>query len=846
MTDQLDIFGEQSETPTLIGQVQNIMFAAQDSFYKVLAVKIDELNFSFSEPEITVTGSFGDIQIGSSYEFKGKVTKHAKFGEQFNSNTYQRLAASSTSGLVKYLSSDAFTGIGGKTAEKIVDALGMDAIDLILTQPDRLDGLGLSPKQQATIVEQLIKSDGMERAIVALNDYGFGSALAAAIYTKYGAETLKTLKENPYQLVLDIDGVSFSRVDQLAAQQNMDPYDPRRINAGVVAAINQATFERGDTYIGVEELLQAAIKILTTTQHVPIELTLVKQAVLDLTTSGLIVAEGTKLYTSALYAAELEIAQQLVELNQSVGIFKREAAQAALSAVEKANPFPYDGLQQDAMMAALTNKLFILTGGPGTGKTTIINGVVQAYERLLEEDGTAKDDLKKMIHLVAPTGRAAKRLAESTGRQASTIHRLLGITGRESYSEMDVETISGQLLIVDEMSMVDTELFATLLRATPHNMQIILVGDKDQLPSVGPGRVFYDLLASGLLNFRELETIHRQGKGSTIVELAAEVKNGRLPANFMAQQPDRSFFPVHMDQVPTMIEKIVTSWINKGNSVRDMQILAPMYRYAAGVNNLNLIAQNLFNPMSPKKREMKWREGNFEFSFRVGDKVMQKANDPENNVFNGDIGYVSAIMFAKDKGNKDDMDFIEVEFDTGIVRYERGDFINLTLAYATTIHKAQGGEYALVIMPLVVQFNRMLQRNLLYTGLTRARESLVLLGEPNAYSRAVETEGANRQTTLGERISQAIVGVMPKPPEKVTAKMLDEVTQAPATNEPVMSQAAPASQEPSVPEQVATEALVDDNILTLTKILDNQIPADIGVENLTPYDFMEKQVDTSQ
>ncbi|MDR3240733.1 MAG: ATP-dependent RecD-like DNA helicase [Lactobacillaceae bacterium] len=826
--EQSNLFNGDQQQAQMTGQVQNIIFAAQDSFYKVLAVSIDDKNFDYADDEITVTGSFGEIQIGAAYEFSGRVTSHAKFGEQFAGTQYKRLSVSSSSGLVKYFSSAEFEGIGEKTAEKIVDELGVEAIDLILEQPEVLKQVGLSAKQREVIVNQLQQADGMERAIIALNDYGFGSALATIIYGKYANETLHVLKENPYQLVLDIEGVAFARVDRLAVQQGMDPLDARRIQAGVVASINRATFDRGDTFIQLQALFVEATRLLEGTQNVAIDHELVKRAILTLTEDGVVVADEDRLFIADVYVAELQIAQRIVELNTQKGMFKRAEVTKALQKAEKENPFPYSEEQQDAMLAALTNKLFILTGGPGTGKTTIINGVVAAYQNLMALTGMEEKKINDSIKLVAPTGRAAKRLSEATNMPASTIHRLLGITGREKIADLDIDNINGQLLIIDEMSMVDTELFSLLLSATPQNMQVILVGDKDQLPSVGPGRVFYDLLASGKLNYRELEVIHRQGKGSSIIELASEVKHGGLPANFMERQNDRSFFPGHLNQVPEAIAKIVESWIERGNSVADMQILAPMYRTVAGVNNLNLLAQNLFNPLTKKKRELRWKEGEFEFGFRVGDKVMQKANDPENNVFNGDIGYITVIMFAKDRENTEKADIIEVNFDGNVVSYQRSEFMNLTLAYATTIHKAQGGEYSLVILPLVRQFSRMLQRNLLYTGLTRARDSLVLIGEPEAYQQAAQTEGAARQTMLQARLEEAIVGVLPKMPTK--AETVTEIKNL----EPQQLEEKIHENDKVIQDEPAT---TEPFILTIEKIRAQTIDPNIGMEGQTPYDF---------
>jgi exodeoxyribonuclease V alpha subunit len=414
---------------------------------------------------------------------------------------------------------------------------------------------------------------------------------------------------------------------------------------------------------------------------------------------------------------------------------------------------------------------------------------------------------------------------------ATTIHHLLGITGREAnINDIDIEEISGNLLVIDEMSMVDTQLFAILLSAVQADMQIILVGDKDQLPSVGPGRVFYDLLASGLLNYRELETIHRQGKGSTIISLANEVKNGRLPADFTEQQIDRSFFPANANTVPKLVEKIAESWKNKGNSVADMQILAPMYRTQAGVNHLNEIVQNIFNPATSKKKSINIKKDKQSFNYRVGDKVMQTANDPENNVFNGDIGYITSVLLAKDKSNPDKKDKLVVDFDTGEVIYTRENWQNITLAYATTIHKSQGTEYKLVIMPLVDAFFRMLQRNLLYTGLTRASESLVLIGQLSAYQEAVVTLGVDRHTNLQARILQYATGKKDDTqPVKSSQQDILEV------NEPVGRQ----HDEINLRDKdVTSNPVTTDTVLTAAIIEQNSIDPNIGLEGLTPYDFM--------
>ncbi|MBS0949942.1 ATP-dependent RecD-like DNA helicase [Weissella minor] len=821
---QVQVNNLEQEKPTLLGVVENIVFAAQDSFYKVLAVQIDEANFDFDDDVITVTGNFGDIQIGSNYEFTGRITTHARYGEQFLAENYQRQAVTSKKGVIEYLSGDRFPGVGKASATKIVEELGNDAIDKILDDASALAEIDLSDRVKKTLLKRLQEADGVERTIMALNQYGFSATLANEIYEKYQAKTMSILKDNPYQLVADINGVTFKKVDAIAAQQGIELDDNRRIAAAVLATINMATFDSGDTYILVDQLLQRTQQMLEDNQATPIPMDLIQDALLVLTNDGAVIAEGDHLYLKNVYDAECAIADKLTRLTElKTAHFERNAVVKKLGSVEKQNEFSYDENQQDAIISALTSNLFILTGGPGTGKTTILNGIVKTFQLLEQSDGQKQDAIDASILLAAPTGRAAKRLSEATGRPASTIHRLLGITGREAADDLDIEALEGKILIIDEMSMVDTELFALLLSAVPMGMQLILVGDKDQLPSVGPGRVFYDILASGLLNYRELEVIYRQGKGSTIIELAQSVKQGVLPADFMERKTDRSFFNASAQQVPKLIDKIASSWRDRGFSVADMQILSPMYKTPAGVHNLNQIAQNIFNPASAKKREIALKMGDHAYVLRVGDKVMQTANDPENNVFNGDIGYIKTILSAKDKDNADKKDLVSVEFDTGDVDYTRQDLNQLTLAYATTIHKAQGSEYKLVIMPMVRPFSRMLQRNLLYTGLTRASESLVLLGETSAFNQAAQTEGIMRHTTLQARLAQR--------QQKQGRK---QAVKTPHTSETV-AQTTSVKQEQII--QKKGESKPKTTILTVDLIDNHVIDPNIGMEGLTPMDF---------
>ncbi|MCC9877223.1 ATP-dependent RecD-like DNA helicase, partial [Streptococcus agalactiae] len=408
--------------------------------------------------------------------------------------------------------------------------------------------------------------------------------------------------------------------------------------------------------------------------------------------------------------------------------------------IQKSLNIHYDNIQEKAIREALLSKVFILTGGPGTGKTTVINGIIEAYSELHHID-LNKNDIP--IVLAAPTGRAARRMNELTGLPSATIHRHLGLNGDSDYQSLD-DYLDCSLIIIDEFSMVDTWLANQLFDALDSHTQVIIVGDSDQLPSVGPGQVLADLLNINALPHVKLEKIFRQSEESTIVTLANQMRQGFLPEDFTAKKADRSYFEASANIIPNMISKIVQSALKSGIEAHEIQILAPMYRGQAGINNLNLIMQNLLNPLKDNNQ--------FTFNdinFRIGDKVLHLVNDTELNVFNGDIGYITDLIPAKYTESKQDE--IYMTFDGQEVIYQRKEWLKITLAYAMSIHKSQGSEFQVVILPITRQSGRMLQRNLIYTAITRSKSKLILLGEIGAFDFAVKNEGAKRNTYLIER-----------------------------------------------------------------------------------------------
>ena len=726
------------------GTVERIVFENPNNFFRILLLDIEDTDAEFDDFEIIVTGTMADIMEGQDYTFWGTLVQHPKYGEQLKVTRYER-AKPSSKGLVKYFASDHFKGIGVKTAQKIVDLYGDNTIDQILADPSRLVTInGLSAVNREAFVSKLRQNYGTEMLLSKLAEYGIPNKLALQIQDTYKEETLEIVQKYPYQLVEDIQGIGFKIADQLAQQLGIESDAPERFRAGLVHTLFSQSIETGDTYIEARDLLSHTIDLLENARQVELDPALVADELAHLIEEDKIQNVETKIFENSLYFAEEGIRSNLIRILEKgkQETFDATKLDSIIEQVEQDLGIRYDHIQKKAICDAINHKVFILTGGPGTGKTTVINGIIATYAALHKLNLAKKQELP--ILLAAPTGRAARRMNELTGLPSATIHRHLGMTGDDDTSHLD-DYLDADFIIVDEFSMVDTWLANQLLSNISSNSKILIVGDADQLPSVSPGQVLADLLKIPLLPQTKLTKIYRQGEDSTIVTLASQIQQGLLPADFTEKKADRSYFEASGEYIPDMIKKIVAAAIRSGIPAQDVQVLAPMYRGPAGIDQINQLMQDLINPS--EKDQLVFEAPDCQY--RQGDKVIHLVNDAESNVFNGDLGYITDLLPGKYTDSKQDE--LTINFDGNEIIYPRSEWYKIRLAYAMSIHKSQGSEFPVVILPITRSSHRMLQRNLVYTAITRAKSKLILLGEKAAFDYAAKNTGTARKTYLIER-----------------------------------------------------------------------------------------------
>lgn len=701
------------------GIAERLLFEAPDSDYRVF-----RLHDEADDATYTVTGHGTKPLVGDRLEIKGHWVQHKRYGRQFAADGWSRIIPESVDGIERFLGSGAVKGLGPALAHRVVAAFGKDTMKILERDPQRLlEVEGIGPKKLAVITESFYEEKQVNDIAYDLEQHGVAGRYAGRLLQKYGDDVHYVLTEEPYRMIAEIDGIGFKTADQMALAYGMDRQDPQRLSAGLTYVLQTMT-QNGHVCIPDAELVRRAAFIL---QADALGLHDILKEAIEVGQLCTADFQGTVyVYTPEAYEEENYIARRIQDMAAMKPLAMKTHVQLFLDRWQDSCHFELADKQREAVEKSLESGMTVITGGPGTGKTTVVQTII----RLAEQEGLR-------ILLCAPTGRAAKRLAETTQRKAKTIHRLLIPDGRQGRIQVfeynETKLLPADLVIVDEVSMLDMEMMYHLLSALKPQCRCILVGDADQLPSVGAGAVLHDIIASGQVPVVRLDTIFRQQEGGRIVTNAHLINSGRLPV--VNEDPEFRFVEIEDEaQGAEKISALYNSELLETGDKFAVQVLSPMYKNPCGVDNLNQLIQGRFNPSAEGKGELKGKN----VIFRVGDKVMQKHNDYEKGVFNGDIGEIFAIQ----------KDMVYVRYPEQDVKYEGQEVDEITLAYAITVHKSQGSEYHTVIMVLVNSHAIMLQRNLFYTAVTRAKRKVILVGSKRAVQTAVQNQRTSRRFTL--------------------------------------------------------------------------------------------------
>lgn len=718
----------------ICGTVDTIIFASQDNRFTVLKLSPEKLS-----TQITVTLNGIAPLIGQLLEIEGEWVKHPKFGQQFKATTYKTVAPTEISGIEKFLASGAINGIGPAMAKKIVAEFGEKTLEIIAKSPNELLKVpGIGKKTAEKISTSYLEQSELTEIMVWLENHGISNTYAGKIFAKYGSFAIDIMEKDIYRLFQDIEGIGFLTADKLAFNLGIQREDKRRIISGIDYALMQLC-NNGHCCIPEMALVDKTAKILQVNNQ--IIFTILKERIDNGSLNTEVVGGETLIYPPYLYYAEKKVATRLLQLQQATEPLSEDNLSLFIKVWEKDNQIQLAQKQKEAIKACLHHGVLVLTGGPGTGKTTVIKGILS----ILKAQG-----LK--IRLAAPTGRAAKRLSETTGQKALTIHRLLEANNLAQDDNLQLgfskdidDQLDADVIILDEVSMVDIVLMHHFLNAVPDGCRIILVGDTDQLPAVGPGSVLKDIIRSQKIPAIRLDEIFRQAQTSMIIQNAHIINAGRLP-DLRKQYSDFVFYELNDDTSITqkILDLCTKDLPHEGFDVlKDVQILSPMHRFLCGVENLNLMLQEQLNPKK-NQDELKYSSQ----TFRVGDKVMHIRNNYQKNVFNGDIGFIQDINNEK----------LTVDYFDHIVTYEKNELNELTLAYASSVHKSQGSEYKVVIIPLSTSHYIMLQRNLLYTAITRAKQKVIIISSKKALMTAIQSNRTQkRYTLLAERLAHKLI-----------------------------------------------------------------------------------------
>ncbi|MBP1695460.1 MAG: helicase, RecD/TraA family [Deltaproteobacteria bacterium] len=685
----------------------------------------------------TIVGHLSGIHPGESLKLTGNWVHNKKFGEQFQVETFEVTIPATLLGIQKYLASGLIKGIGPIMSERIVEKFGLDTLEVIERKPERLSEVeGIGPKRISMIKKTWEEQKEIKEIMIFLQGHGVSASYSAKIYKQYGNQSIEIVKENPYRLAHDIYGTGFITADKIAQHLGIDQNSLIRAKAGLIYVLNQLT-EEGHVYYPENQLIHKAREILHVDEEIIFQAVRVLSKEKELFLEDL-EPEGSlrAVFLAPFYTAEKGVAQRLTNLKESPSNIRPIHPEKAIEWVQQKLGIELAQKQEEAVLLAATSKVLIITGGPGTGKTTIITAILRIFQQL-----------KLRVLLAAPTGRAAKRMNEATGWGAKTIHRLLEYSPHKGGFKKDQDDpLEADVVIIDETSMVDTLLMHHLLKAIPSHAHLILVGDVDQLPSVGPGNILKDIIKSGRFTVVTLTEIFRQAQESMIVVNAHKVNQGQFPVLKGVDKPEETDFRFIQEEDP---EKILQNILDlcseripgqyRFHPLQEIQVLAPMHKGTIGVANLNIELQKRLNPGPSGITRGTW-------SFRIGDKVMQIVNNYDKDVFNGDIGWISKI----DPEERE----VVIDFDGRPVPYDYSDLDEVVLAYAVSVHKAQGSEYPVVILPVVTQHYMLLQRNLIYTGITRAKKRVILIGTKKALGIAIRNNKPQRRyTLLSERLA---------------------------------------------------------------------------------------------
>ncbi len=725
------------------GNYRKTIFSSSKG-YVIGLFKVRETNDEEMKPYInktvTFTGYFYDLNEDDMYCFYGETVEHPKYGIQFQVTDYERLKPEDEDGLVAFLASDLFKGVGVTLAKSIVDTLGKNVLEEILKDESCLLLVPkMTSKKAHKIYETLSKYEESHQMIVYLTDLGFNMKDALDIYNVYKKETIINIEHNPYKLIDDVE-INFTKVDEIALKFNINLNDERRIKACIIYIMNKILFTNSDTYLIYDEIVEGVFNYL----KIDLDIDYFDELLNELILENKIILLDNKYYLKDMYDSETNIVKELTYLinhnTSKLDILSK------INQLEETNKIKYNEKQKEAITKALENNITIITGGPGTGKTTIIKAICEIYMIINKID---YDEAKERIALLAPTGRASKRMSESTSLPASTIHRFLKWNKETNeFSVNEYNKNMHHLIIIDEVSMLDLKLLDSLLRGLTRNIKLVLVGDHHQLPSVGPGNILKDLIESDLIDTIYLNTLYRQDENSYIPTLAQEIKNNELSETFLDTKSDYTFLKCNGFAIKENLKNLCNQLINKGYDYKRVQIMAPMYAGINGIDNLNKELQNIFNPSDNKKNEIKYGD----VIYRENDKILQLVNMPDENIYNGDIGVIKNILKIDRKT------FIYIDFDGNLVKYESKDLNKITHGFIISIHKSQGSEFELIIIPICNSYKRMLYRKLIYTGITRAKKKLILIGEPNAFVYGVNNNNEIiRKTNLKEQLMNNVL-----------------------------------------------------------------------------------------